>query len=105
MLKTPLGQVRLLGMIEGASFLLLLFVAMPIKYIGGDPSWVRWVGMAHGVLFVFFVMSLGRLYMEEDWPLGMLAKPFLASLVPFGPFYIDRRLKEYGDSRASSPEA
>jgi integral membrane protein len=80
-------------MVEGFSFLILLFVAMPKKYIGGDPSWVSSVGMVHGVLFVAFCWTLLSVWSNEEWSFKQLALPFLASLIPFGPFLIDSRLK------------
>ena len=99
MLRTPIGRLRLTGMVEGLSFLILLFVAMPKKYIGGDPSWVSSVGMVHGVLFVVFCWMLLSVWSNEEWSLKQLALPFVASLIPFGPFLIDGRLK-----RLDTPE-
>jgi integral membrane protein len=81
-------------MIEGLSFLLLLFVAMPLKYVWGDPTWVRHVGMAHGVLFIVFCFALFDARNSEGWSIRQTALPFVASLFPFGPFIIDRRLKD-----------
>ncbi len=80
-------------MVEGLSFLLLLFVAMPLKYIWGDPSWVRIVGLVHGLLFILFCMALVDARNREGWGLRQALWPFLAALVPFGPFLIDGRLK------------
>ena len=54
MLKTSVGRLRLSGMIEGLSFLVLTMAAMPMKYIYGDPSWVKVVGQAHGLLWIIF---------------------------------------------------
>jgi integral membrane protein len=93
MLRTPIGRLRLTGMVEGLSFLILLFVAMPKKYIGGDPTWVSSVGMVHGVLFVVFCWTLLSVWSNEEWSVKQLALPFFASLIPFGPFLIDGRLK------------
>jgi integral membrane protein len=93
MLSSPIGRLRLLGMVEGLSFLVLLFVAMPIKYIGGDPTWVRHVGMIHGLLFVAFCFTLFDAKSSERWTIRQALVPFVAALVPFGPFIIDRRLK------------
>jgi integral membrane protein len=93
MLSSPVGRLRLLGMIEGLSFLVLLFVAMPIKYIADDPTWVRHVGMTHGLLFIAFCFSLYDAKSSEEWSLRQALVPFVAALVPFGPFLIDRRLR------------
>nr|MBJ6878079.1 DUF3817 domain-containing protein [Vibrio cholerae] len=55
MLSTPIGRLRAIGLIEGISFLLLLFVAMPLKYFAGFATAVKITGMAHGVLFILFI--------------------------------------------------
>ncbi len=89
MLNSPIGRLRITGMVEGLSFLLLLFVAMPLKYIWGDPSWVRIVGLVHGLLFILFCMALVDARNREGWGLRQALWPFLAALVPFGPFLID----------------
>jgi len=92
-------------MIEGLSFLVLVFVAMPKKYIGGDPSWVSSVGLVHGVLFLIFCASLLSVWSSEDWSPRQLAMPFLASLLPFGPFVIDGRLKKLDGQSVSASDA
>ena len=94
MLTSPIGRLRLTGMIEGLSFLILLFVAMPLKYIWGDPTLVRHVGMIHGLLFIVFCFTLVDAKSSEGWTIKQAAIPFIASFFPFGPFVIDRRLKE-----------
>ncbi|MBX3248571.1 MAG: DUF3817 domain-containing protein [Myxococcales bacterium] len=86
--------LRALGIIEGLSFLLLLFVAMPLKYAFAMPLAVRVAGMAHGVLFVGLVIALARVHVERDWTMRTSALVFLAALVPFGFLFIDRRLRE-----------
>ena len=93
MLNTPIGRLRAIGMIEGISFLLLLFVAMPLKYLAGQPLAVRIVGMAHGILFLVFCLALFQAMVEHRWSLRKAAGPFIASLIPFGPFIIDKKLK------------
>ena len=93
MLHTPIGRLRLIGMTEGVSYLLLLFIAMPLKYVWGDPTWVRHIGMAHGVLFVGLCASILEVLLKEGWSIKRCLVPFVASLLPFGPFVIDGRLK------------
>ena len=93
MFKTPIGRLRLAGMIEGLSFLALVFIAMPKKYLFGDPSWVRAVGMAHGLLFLVFCAVLIDLLSRELLSRRQAGMAFAAALLPFGPFLIDRRLK------------
>lgn len=94
MTSTPIGRLRLIGMIEGVSFLLLLGVAMPLKYLYDMPMAVKIVGWAHGVLFVLFIAALVAAMRAAKWSIGEALVPFIASLVPFGPFLIDGRLKD-----------
>ena len=92
MLSTNLGRLRVVAILEGISFLVLLFVAMPLKYLAGMPLAVRIVGMAHGLLFLGFVHFLIQVHIEKQWPLARSVAAFVASLVPFGPFVLDRKL-------------
>lgn len=93
MTKTHVGRLRLIALIEGVSFLVLLFVAMPLKYGLGIDSAVRWTGWAHGVLFILFCIALAVVFQITRWPLWKYVVIFIAALVPFGPFLIDKRLK------------
>lgn len=79
-------------MVEGISFLLLLGIAMPLKYLAGMPKAVTWVGMAHGILFVAFVLVILLAWLDKALSLRHSILAFVASLIPFGPFFIDRRL-------------
>jgi len=92
-LRNPVIRLRLLGIIEGISFLLLLFVAMPLKYFFGFPSAVTVVGLLHGVFFIFFCFALLNVKIVRRWSIVKAAVPLLAALLPGGPFFIDRRLK------------
>lgn len=85
--------VRTLGIIEGVSFVLLLFVAMPLKYAFDFPLAVRVVGMAHGVLLIAFVMALTYASSERGWPARRGLKLFGSSLVPFGFLWLARELQ------------
>lgn len=76
---------------EGISLLLLLFIAMPLKYIWNEPILVRIVGMAHGVLFLAYIGFAFWLFFKEKWNLSKLFIVLIASLIPFGTFYIDRK--------------
>ncbi len=99
MLKTPIGRLRLIALIEGASFILLLFVAMPMKYLAGIDAAVRIVGMAHGVLFLAFCLALVLAVPALRYDLKHCAVVFVASLVPFAPFVIDGRLQRLDEDR------
>ncbi|WP_375418237.1 DUF3817 domain-containing protein [uncultured Hymenobacter sp.] len=92
LLQTALGRLRLVGFLEGVSFLVLLLIAMPLKYLAGQPAAVRMVGMAHGLLFVLYVFLLIQNTIEHGWSWRKAALGFVASLVPLGTFWADRRL-------------
>lgn len=90
---TFLRQLRLVALLEGVSFVLLLFVAMPLKYYAGLPLAVRIVGLVHGILFILFVIALLRVSSSQRWPLSRAAMAFLSSLLPFGTLVFDRSLR------------
>ena len=94
MLKTPVGRLRLTGIIEGLSFILLMFIAMPLKYIWGDPSLVTHVGRIHGLLWVIFCFSLIDAKSAKGWTIKQAMVPFIASMLPFGPFLVDKKLRD-----------
>lgn len=100
---TPLSQLRWIAFLEGISYLVLLFVAMPLKYAFGQPLGVRIVGALHGVLFVMFVVALVRAATTHGWSLLRSALAFVASLVPFGTFVLDRSLRRELDTLAHPP--
>ncbi len=79
---------------EGSSFLLLLFVAMPMKYLMGIPRVVTVVGAIHGVLFLLYIGQLAKLHTKHQWDNKFSLFAFMASLLPFGPFLFDKRLRE-----------
>lgn len=91
-LKDPVGRVRAVGLVEGVSFLLLLGVAMPLKYLAEIPGAVTWVGWAHGVLFILLMAVLFDAWRRKLVPTGRAALVVIAALLPCGPFLIDRRL-------------
>ncbi len=95
MFKSPVHTLRLLALTEGVSFLVLLFIAMPLKYWGGMPAAVKVVGWAHGLLFVLLCFALLNVLLSRHWPVSRAALVFIAALLPFGPFVIDRRIKKY----------
>jgi integral membrane protein len=96
---TALGQLRFVALAEGASFVVLLFVAMPLKYFVGLPLAVRVVGSVHGVLFIVFVLALIRVSITRAWPFRRWLLAFVSAIVPFGTFVFDRSLRrEIADS-------
>jgi integral membrane protein len=80
---------------EGISFLVLLTIAMPLKYFAGVPAAVHVAGWAHGILFMLFCAALALTSWLARWPLGRSSLVFAASLIPFGPFLVDRRMRHY----------
>lgn len=90
---TPLRWLRLIAFVEGVSFLALLFVAMPLKYLAGLPLAVRIVGSLHGVLFIAFVLVLIWVSIARAWPLRRSLLAFVSSIVPFGTFVFDASLR------------
>lgn len=108
MLGTPIGRLRFIGFVEGMSYLILLLVAMPLKYWGGMPLAVRIVGSAHGGLFILFFLSVAEVSKARGWWTGSFwGKAFIASIVPLGTFVFDRWLKrqEDADQRPASEAA
>jgi integral membrane protein len=89
----PMKLFRAVSLIEGLSWLLLLFIAMPLKYGLGRPEAVAILGRAHGVLFVLFILALGWVAAEGTWKLSQLARAFVASLIPFGAFWLEWTLR------------
>lgn len=88
-----LRTLRAVALMEGGSFLVLLLVAMPLKYAAGMPLAVRVVGLLHGILFLVFLGALLRAATEHAWPARRSAAAFVASIVPFGTFVFDRSLR------------
>ncbi len=93
--RNPIPLLRAIGLIEALSFLVLLFIAMPLKYGLGMVMAVKVVGWIHGVLFVAFCAALVWTMIVARWSIGRGALVVAAALVPFGPFLIDRRMKGY----------
>jgi integral membrane protein len=93
MLRTALGRVRLVGIIEGLSFLVLLLIAMPLKYWADIPEAVMIVGSLHGALFVLYLLAILNVWIVDRWRFGLVVLAGAASFVPGGPFLLDRKLK------------
>ena len=85
--------LRIIGNIEGVSYLLLLFIAMPLKYAYDMPAAVMITGMAHGVLFVAYCLLLAVCMKKFVWTLKFGVYLFIATLIPFGTFVTDRKIK------------
>ncbi|MDB5240861.1 MAG: hypothetical protein JWP57_1486 [Spirosoma sp.] len=93
LLTTSVGRLRLIGLLEGISLLVLLGVAVPFKYGFANPSWVKAIGPLHGLLFVIFILNTLQLSIEQRWRFANTTwKVLLACFIPFGTFYIDRKI-------------
>lgn len=92
--NTPIGKLRMTGLAEGISFLVLLLIAMPLKYIAHLPQAVKITGWIHGVLFVLYIIALIRVWLAFKWPFKRLFIAFVAALLPFGTFILDAQLRK-----------
>jgi integral membrane protein len=84
-----LSALRTVGIIEGISFLILLCIAMPMKYIYGHPEMVRYVGSIHGVLTLLYIFLLTYVSAILKWSFKTISLAFIASLLPLGMLYAE----------------
>ena len=94
-MQNAVRPLRVAALAEAVSWLLLLLVAMPLKYWAKMPLAVTVVGMVHGVLFLAVLWLLVRARMHAGWPWRRVGLLFLASLVPLWPFFLDHRVREW----------
>lgn len=97
-LSDTLGRLRLTGLLEGLSFIILLVIAMPLKYLAGKPEMVSIVGMAHGVLFVLYISLTVVAKVKYPWSWKKMLLLWVASVVPFGTFYADYKMLRHEQS-------
>ena len=91
--QTKVGRFRLIGFLEGISLLVLLFIAMPLKYGFGIPGLSQVMGTAHGALFLLFIFNTLSVGVEQQWKFKTTTwKVLLACIIPFGTFYIDQKI-------------
>ena len=81
---------RIVALLEGISYILLLFIATPIKYLANDPQYVKLLGMPHGFLFILYIILAFMLKTELKWTAKIFARILLASIIPFGTFFIGK---------------
>ena len=91
---SSLNLFRKVAVAEGISYILLLFIAMPLKYWADMPLAVKYTGWAHGLLFVMYCTCLLMAWQEQKWKFGKVVLIFVASLLPFAPFIVDKKLKD-----------
>ena len=88
---TLFNTFRIVAFLEGISYILLLFIAVPIKYFGNDPQYVKLLGMPHGVLFIAYIVLAIILGSKLKWKTKTLLFILAASIIPFGTFYVDKK--------------
>jgi integral membrane protein len=94
MFDKSIRNLRVIGILEGISFLVLLCIAMPLKYFMGIPLAVKYVGWAHGVLFILYIPAVFLARKAMQWNFFQVLVALAASLVPFGTFVLDRQLSK-----------
>ena len=94
MMSTPIGRLRMTGIAEGISLLLLLMVAMPLKYFAGKPEAVQVIGWIHGLLFVVFMLAVLVVFLQKKLSFKYAVLAFFAAFLPFGTFIFDGILKK-----------
>jgi integral membrane protein len=92
LLKTGIGRFRLLSFMEGTSLLLILFVSMPLKYGMGIEEPNKVIGMAHGLLFMLYVLAVIQNKITRDWSYKTMFIALAVSIIPFGTFWADKKL-------------
>ena len=95
MIKKSVKNFSIINTIEGYSYLALVFIAMPMKYILGIAIATKIVGSIHGALFAIFCVYLVIAAKDAKWGFGKTIKFFIASLIPFGTFYTKKEIKSY----------
>jgi integral membrane protein len=92
LLSTNIGRLRIIGFLEGISLLVLILIAVPLKYIGHNSAIVKAMGPVHGALFLLFIVNTVSVGVEQKWQFKTTCKVLLACIIPFGTFYIDRKI-------------
>lgn len=90
--KTVVSRFKTIAISEGISFLVLLFIAMPLKYFGNLPQMVLIVGWVHGFLFIAYMISLLQVKMVHRWSFNKAFIAAAAALIPFGPFVLEKKI-------------
>lgn len=93
-----LNRFCFVALLEGISYLVLLGIAMPLKYFMDMPDAVKYTGWVHGLLFVAYIFLLINVAIQNNWKFGRIALVFLAALLPFAPFLVERKLKREAEA-------
>jgi len=87
-------RFKWISLLEGLSFLILLGIAMPLKYVFDYPLAVTYVGWVHGLLFIIYIYAVFPTARSLKWEFGRTFFALFASILPFGPFIFDRNLRK-----------
>ena len=91
--NSTIGFLRVLGLLEGTSLIVLVFIGVPVKRFLGDDTIVKTVGMAHGILFILFVFLTLLVGQQQRWKIFQTTwKVLLSCIIPFGTFYVDHKI-------------
>lgn len=93
MFKSALGRFRFMGILEGSSLVILLFIAMPLKYWFDMPAAVTVIGTIHGYIFLAYLIAIVYAMIAIKWPFRFTVGAVLSAFIPFGNFVLDSRLK------------
>lgn len=99
-MTSPLLRYRVMAYIVGVLLVVLVFIGMPLKYLGGVPEVVAVVGTAHGFLYMVYLVTALDLAIRRRWRIGKILVVFAAGLVPFLTFYVERRVTTEESLRA-----
>ena len=90
--NSSIKWLSIIGIAEGISLLVLMGIAMPLKYIADKPEAVKYVGWLHGLLFISFVAAVMYVYLSRNWPFKRVFYAVIAAFLPFGTFVYDKWL-------------
>ena len=94
MINNKTNHFKIINLLEGISFLALLFVAMPIKYQLGEPMAVTIVGWTHGILFIAYIVSANAVAQQYKWPEKETFKIMIAGMIPFAFLFVNKKLRQ-----------
>lgn len=89
LLKTKIGRLRIMGFLEGISLIVLVFIAVPMKYWYDDASLTKMMGPIHGALFLLFLLNTFSAGIEQKWKAKTTGMILASCFIPFGTFYVD----------------
>lgn len=103
--NTALGRFRVVALLEGISYLALFGITMPLKYMADMPAPNKVVGMTHGILSVIYVVMLVHATLAQKWSPVKALVALVASLIPFGAFVLEWKLRNEVDQEAEAAAA